>query len=190
MNPLSRRRLLKLGGVATAALGGLSFLLMRGGGDAHYRAVAGPDAAPTVLSLKELAVLTALCDRVCPGAADGQPDARTLRIAQRIDRELQFHPKKLQEDVAAALLVVEHGALLHGQRARFTRLDPAAQDEVLTRLMTSAFDTERQVFGSLRLLAMFFYYCDERTWPGMHYEGPFAARKAPEADSRLEAPHG
>jgi len=190
-NPLSRRRFLKVGGVAAAALAGGAWLLMRGGGDAHYRALC-PGAAPRVLSTKELGVLAAFCERVCPAPGPSQPGARVLRIAERIDHELAFHTAQLQSDVKAALLLLEHGGWLHLSSTRFTRLSEAEQDACLARMGVEGNELERQVFSNLKLLALFFYYCDERTWQAMHYEGPFAARKAPEADSRVdaEAAHG
>jgi hypothetical protein len=185
-NPLTRRRLLQVGGLAGGALALGSLVLMRGGGEAHYRAFA-PGAAPELLSFKELGVLAAFCERICPPPDAQHPGARALRVAERIDRELTFHPPKLQEDVKAALLVVEHGGLLHGSSTRFTRLGEPERDAVLQRMAVEGNEIERQVLSSLKLLALFFYYCDDATWPAIHYDGPFAARKAPEADSRLEA---
>jgi hypothetical protein len=185
-NPLTRRRLLQLGGVAGGALAVGSALLMRGGGDEHYRALA-PQAVPKILSLKELGVLAAFCERICPPPDATHPGAKALRVAERIDRELSFHPKKMQSDVQAALLVVEHGGVLHGSATRFTRLREAEQDLALERMAVHGNEVERQVMSSLKLLALFFYYCDDRTWKAIHYDGPFQPRKAPEADSRLEA---
>lgn len=190
-NPLSRRRLLKIGGVVGATVAGGAWLAMRGGGDEHYRSLC-PGAKPLVLSTKELGVLAAFCDRVCPAPSDAQPGARVIRVAERVDRELSFHTAKMRSDVQAALFVLEHGGWLHFSTTRFTRLSPDAQDAALTRMGIDGNEVERQVFSNLKLLALFFYYCDERTWKAMHYDGPFAARQAPEADSRLdaEAAHG
>lgn len=189
-NPLSRRRLLRIGGVAGAALAGAGLLLMRGGGDEHYRSLC-PGATPVVLSLKELGVLAALTERVCPAPDEAHAGAKVVRVAERIDRELAFHTPKMQSDVKGALLVMEHGGLLHLSTTRFTRLAIDAQDARIEAMMTSDSELERQVIGNLRLLALFFYYVDQRTWAAIHYEGPFQPRKAPPADSRLpEAPHG
>lgn len=189
-NPLSRRRLLRIGGIAGAALAGGAWLVMRGGGDEHYTGLC-PGAAPVVLSVKELGVLAALCERVCPAADEAHVGAKVVRVAERIDRELAFHTPKMQADLKGALLVMEHGGLLHLSATRFTRLSPEAQDARIEAMMTSGSELERQVIGNLRLLALFFYYVDERTWAAIHYDGPFQPRKAPPADSRLpEARHG
>jgi hypothetical protein len=158
---------------------------MRGGGDEQYLALT-PGATPRVLSPKALGVLSALCVRVCPAPAPGHPGAAALRVAERVDSELRFHTPKFRGDVEAALLLVEHGGLLHGEATRFTRRPPEAQDAYLTRMGLGGTALERQAFASLKLLALFFYYVDERTFPAMHYDGPFQPRKAPEADSRLE----
>lgn len=184
MNLLTRRRLLIAGGLTGGALALGSALVMQGGGDEHYRALC-PGASPRVLSLKELGVLAAFCDRVCPVASATDPGVRVTRIAERIDKELLFHTRQMQRDVASALLLLEHGGLLHLERTRFTRLDPAAQDRALRRMLTEGNALERQVVSNLKLLALFFHYTDERTWKGVHYDGPFQPRKAPEADSRL-----
>jgi hypothetical protein len=190
-NPLSRRRFLKIGSVAAAALSGGAWLAMRGGGDEHYRGLC-PGAAPRVLSVKELGVLAVFCERVCPEPGELQPGARVLRVAERIDKELSFHTAQMQSDVKAALLVLEHGGWLHLSTTRFTRLSERLQDTYLTRMGIDGHEVERQVFSNLKLLALFFYYCDPRTWKAMHYDGPLAAKKAPEADSSLdaEAAHG
>lgn len=189
-NPLSRRRFLKVGGVVGAALAGGTWLAMRGGGDEHYRSLC-PGATPRVLSVKELGVLAALCDRVCPEPGAAQPGPRVVRVAERIDKELSFHTTKMQSDVKGALFVLEHAGWLHLSPTRFTRLGPAEQDAYLTRMGIEGNEIERQVFSNMKLLALFFYYVDERTWKAMHYEGPFAARKAPPADSNVsEAAHG
>lgn len=188
MGPLSRRRFLKVGGVLGAALAAGSALLMRGGGGAWYRGLL-EGARPTVLSEKELAVLLVLCDRFLPG---GPASARALKIAERIDLELGFHHAKLVEDFKSALLLVEHGGVLHASATRFTRLSPEAQDARLAAMALDGAQVERMAASQLKLVSVFFYYCDERTWRDIHYDGPMAKRSAPPADSNPfgERAHG
>ncbi len=183
-NPLSRRRLLQVGGVTGLALAAGGALLMRGGGDAHYRALAGL-CEPKVLSLKELGVFAAFCARVCPPPSAAQPGAAVVRVAERLDRELAFHTPQMQRDVKSLLLVLEHGGVLHATTTRFTRLEASEQDAALTRMATTGHEVERQAMSNLKLMALFFYYCDPRTWQAIHYDGPFQPRKAPEADSSV-----
>ena len=185
MNPLSRRRFLITGGLMGGALVAAG-LFVRGGGDAHYASLL-KGAKPEVLSLKELGVLAAFCERVCPQRSDAEPGPRETRVAERIDRELRFHTRTMQSDVKAALLLLEHGGVLHLEVTRFSRLGPQEQDAWLQRMAVRGNALERQVFGNLKLLAVFFHYCDERTWKGVHYDGPFQPRKAPPADSRVSS---
>jgi hypothetical protein len=179
---LTRRRLLQASAAGTAALAAGSWLTMRGSAG-HYRQLLG-GTAPSVLSEKELAVLFAVVDRLLP-AEPGWLTARDARVAERIDRELAFHTRKFQGDLRSALLLVEHGGLAHGQFTRFSKLPEAAQDERLER-MAQGLDLERQALSALKILASFFYYCDERTWPSIHYAGPLVQTASPpEADSRV-----
>lgn len=176
MNPLTRRRFLITGGVTGGALAFGSAMFMRGGGDAHYASLID-GSTPRVLTIKELGVLSAFAARVIPGAE--------TRVAERIDKELGFHTAQMVRDVKSALLLLEHGGVLHFTSTRFTRLETAAQDAYLSRMAVEGNALERQVFGNLKLLTVFFHYCDERTWKGIHYEGPFQPRTAPAADSRI-----
>ncbi len=181
VNPLTRRRLLKISGLAGLALAGGSTLLMWGSSD-RYRQLLPRGAKPTVLSEKELAVLTAFCDQVI-FAAPGKLSAREARLAERLDREFAFHTPKMVSDLQAALLLIEHGGWAHGQATRFTRLAPAEQEAYLSR-MSQASDLERQAFSGLKLMALFFFYCDERSWKHIGYDGPLVTVRAPpEADS-------
>src|SRR5262245_3304006 len=104
MNPLSRRRFLKISaaGAATLGIGGYLWLLAS---NRHYARILPKNAQPRVLTLKELAVLAVFCDVVLP------EKAHEIRVAERIDRELAFHPPRLQKDVKNALLVLEHGGV-------------------------------------------------------------------------------
>lgn len=182
-NPLSRRKFLVAGGLAGGALALGGALLMRGGGSDWYRSLVPAGVQPRALSLKAFAVLHAVCDAVIGEPSSGSPTAREARLAERIDRELTFHYPRMVRDVEAALAVVEHGAVKKLDFTRFTRLDAAGKEAALQRLCLGS-ALEQQVFGSLRLLAVFYFYCDDRTWKAIHYAGPLVQiRKAPEADS-------
>jgi hypothetical protein len=187
-SPLSRRRFIQLGGVGGALVAGGAALISRGGGSAHYRSLASAGFTPQTLSPKVFGVLCVFCDRILPAkdpSDPGRPDAREARIAERIDKELGFHTPRMQRDVELALQVLEHGGLLHLSTTRFTQLPPQKQDEHL-EAMAEGIEVERQIFTSLKLLAVFFFYSDERSWKGIGYAGPQGiSRKAPEADSRL-----
>jgi hypothetical protein len=125
-------------------------------------------------------VLTALCDRFIPVAS---PGPRAVKVAERIDLELSFHHPQLIRDFKSALLLVEHGGVLHGSATRFTRLAAEEQDARLLAMAVDGIEVERMAASQLKLISVFFYYCDERTWKDIHYDGPMAQRKAPPADS-------
>jgi hypothetical protein len=113
------------------------------------------------------------------------PTAREVGVALRIDKELSFHGAKLVDDTRAALFVVEHGGVLHAGVRPFTELSVEEQDARLIA-MAEGNDIERQVVNGLRILALFFFYADERTWKHIGYDGPLIAeRTAPLADSRV-----
>ena len=169
---------------ALLALGGL--LVARGGGRGHYLTLAPAGVRPLIFSDKAFGVLCVLCDRVLPAKDPSdptRPDAREARIAERNDRELTFHTPRMQRDVELALLFLEHAGLLHISMTRFTRLSPEGQDALLQKMLEGV-SFERQAINALKLLALFFYYADDRTWRGIHYAGPQGiARKPPPADS-------
>ncbi len=178
----SRRGFLVGSASALAALGAGAALVMRGDPAAYRALVADADGTvptPARLTVKELAVLTALCDRLAPAAA-GLPSARELGVARRIDRELVFLRGKLTDDVKGALFVVEHGGLAHGHASRFCALDEGGRDERLAE-MWSGGALERSCVGGMRILALFFTYVDERTWPGIGYAGPLVGHRSPPA---------
>ncbi|MBS1153722.1 MAG: hypothetical protein H6Q89_5420 [Myxococcaceae bacterium] len=189
-SPLSRRRFLLVGGVTGALLAVGGVLVARGGGRTHYRALAPPGVRPLVFSDKAFGVLCALCDRILPAkdpADPSRPDAREARIAERIDQELTFHTPRMQRDVELALLFLEHGGLLHFSTTRFTRLSPEDQDALLQKMIEGV-QVEQQAINAIKLLALFFYYADDRTWNGIHYAGPQGIkRKRPLADSSPRA---
>ena len=89
----------------------------------------------------------------------------------------------MQRDVELALQALEHGGVLHFSTTRFTQLPPEKQDARLQK-MADGIEVERQVFNSLKELTLFFFYCDERSWKGIGYDGPQGIkRKRPLADS-------
>lgn len=180
---LSRRGFLKMSGATALVLGGAGFVTMRRAGS-RYAALLPAGAQPTVLTQKELAVLAAFVDRILPVE---NPNAREARIAERIDRELAFGTPRLRRDVKNALFLVEHGGWARLSPTAFTARARDAQDAYL-RQIAAGRPLERQAFTGLRTMAIFFYYCDDRAWPAIHYDGPLVSIPSPpEADSALIA---
>ncbi|MBI1949538.1 MAG: hypothetical protein HYS27_27880 [Deltaproteobacteria bacterium] len=182
LRAFSRRGFLLGTAGALAALGAGAALVMRGDPEAYRALIREPDGtvpAPTRLSVKELAVLTALCDRLVPSTA-GFPSARELGIARRIDRELMFLRDKLTDDVKGALFVFEHGGIVHGSASRFCALDDAGRDQRLVEMWGGG-ALERSCVAGMRILALFFTYADDRTWRHIGYAGPLVGHRSPPA---------
>jgi hypothetical protein len=183
----SRRGFLVGSAATLGALGAGAALVMRGDPDQYRDIVREPDGSipdPVVLAVKELAVLTAVCDRLLP-AEPGFPSAKELGIARRIDKELSFLRAKIKSDVQSALFVVEHGGIVHASPSRFCALNDEQRDERLVQMATGT-EIERQVVAGLRILALFFYYADDRVWQQIGYAGPLVAHRSPPlSDSRI-----
>lgn len=191
LRAFSRRGFLLGTASALAALGAGAALWMRGDPEAYRALIREADGTlppPVRLTVKELAVLTALCDRLVPATA-GFPTAAALGIARRIDRELAFLRDKLTDDVRGALFLFEHGGLLHGSPSRFCALDEAGRDQRLAQMWAGS-DLERSCVAGMRILALFFYYADDRVWPHIGYAGPLVGHRSPPAadSSALAAP--
>ncbi|MCC7108759.1 MAG: hypothetical protein IT382_05695 [Deltaproteobacteria bacterium] len=182
LRAFSRRGFLVGSAGALGALAAGAALWMRGDPAAYRELVREPDGSlptPSMLSLKELAVLTALCDRLAP-ATPGFPSARELGIARRIDRELVFLRGKMHDDVKGALFVFEHGGLAHGSVSRFCALDDEGRDGRLLQMWHGG-ALERSCVAGMRILTLFFYYADEASWPGIGYAGPLVGHRSPPA---------
>ncbi|MCC7069953.1 MAG: hypothetical protein IT383_01440 [Deltaproteobacteria bacterium] len=185
----SRRGFLIGSASALAALGAGVALVMRGDPAAYRELVRLPDGTlptPVRLSIKELAVLSALCDRLVP-AGNGLPSAKELGIARRVDRELAFLRDKMSDDVRGALFLIEHGGVAHGSASRFCALDDPGKDARLAAMWGGG-ALERSCVAGMRILALFFTYVDDRTWPRIGYSGPLVGhRSTPAADSSVLA---
>jgi hypothetical protein len=163
---VQRRDFLKkglLGGIMLA-LGGTGLLLYPG------RHLAAPTQALKVLDERAFQVMVAIAARVVP-----YPGADAVVIAQAVDTALSCTAPESQSDLVKLLGLFENalpGLLLDGRAAPFTRLDPEAQDRVLTRWRDSRLVLRRSGYHALRRLCLGAYYADPSAWPVLHYRGP------------------
>lgn len=166
--PISRRGFL-------ARSAGLSAVLALGAcapqRDEVYRDLLRGVPPPTALPEREYAVLRAVARRMVP-EVPGAPGADALGAAVRVDRELAFHSSRLQDDVRDALRLTEWWPLAT-RFARFTRLDPAAQDAELAAMATSRLAVRRSAFQGIKMLLVFFTYTRPETWSRIGYQGPW-----------------
>jgi hypothetical protein len=179
----TRRRLLTVGVAGTALLGGGGLLswLTRG------YALAVDDDPPVVLSVKELCVVRAIVEALAP--ADGAlPSGVGLKVHRRIDEELFAQPTATQQDLKAAIQLLEHAPPLMGHAARLSALPVEARAAVFLRLMTSGPDVVVQAAASLRQLVGVFCFGHPQSWGAIGYDGPWQREpKPPPSQAAYEA---
>ena len=105
------------------------------------------------------------------------PTADALDVAGFVDGWVAQMPPPMRRDLGRFLGYVEHVAPVGaGFASRFTRLDAAAQDQVLASIESSSTDLLRAGFDGLRALVFLGYYRDARTWSIAGYDGPLVNR--------------
>ena len=121
--------------------------------------------------LPEPTVLQAVMRRVVDGGVS--PDA--LGSVAAAERYIQELPWFLRAQVHGLLRAVQWQPLAsHG--ARFTRLDPAAQDAFLQSLATSDLMLRRQMMAALKQICAMGHYQHSAVWSQMGYPGPLVGR--------------
>lgn len=165
---LRRRRFLRaaLAGVGAAAALPLALGI---GGCARDGAALG---RLLVLSPTQARVLAAAAEAVAPPQS-GFPSIAEARVVERLDEELWFADASVQDDLRAALSVMEWLPVAYGRFSRFSTLERGAREAFLLECMSSRIETVRAIGTNLRLLTMFFYFGHASAWPAMGYDGPF-----------------
>jgi hypothetical protein len=161
---IGRRRFVKL--LATAGASGALLPL-----------TACAPASPTtdrflVLSAVQATTLAAVAQAVIPPQA-GFPTVEQAQVVQRMDEELWLSDASIQEDMCAALAVMEWLPLAYGHWGRFSSLDASQILEVLTRSMESSIEIFRAVGTNLKLVSHFMYFGHPSAWAAIGYDGPF-----------------
>lgn len=179
---LSRRGFLGAGGAAAAVAGG-GYLWFTGNDEEYERLADG--ARPSLLSIKEYAVLSALADEIIKPFGKS-PSLKEAMTALRIDRELLLHrDSTLAEDMKVSLQLLEHAPLLDGLGTRFTNLSPQDRQIFLKNCASASAGLRRSAYSGVRFFIIFFYYTDDRTWPGIGYGGPLVEEKLFEGGNRI-----
>lgn len=129
--------------------------------------------------------MAAVAEAVIP-TQPGFPSVAEARVVQRMDEELWLSDLSIQEDMGAALIVLEWLPLGYGCISRFSRLDLAARRTVLTRAMESRIETLRAVGTNLKLVSHFMYFGHPSAWNAIGYDGPFQ-KLAPIQSSQRKA---
>lgn len=156
-----RRGFLRVAGVAAAA-GAAGIAALRATG---YRVPADVRARLRVLEPWQWVVVGALGDRLL--------DPERADVADFVDGYLVDLAAQDRADLIKLIAVVEHVAPLSvGEVRRFSSLDPAAQDRVLTSLEQSPVGLLRGGFQALKAMAMMALYRQPESWAALGYGGP------------------
>jgi hypothetical protein len=176
---MHRRRFLNLSLGSALLLSGLGGLAWLAPGTGRL-----PDAVAgrlRCLSSQQGRTLQAAALRILDGAEPAPSlDGAAAQILF-IDRYLLSLAPPLRSDLRALLGLLEHAPLVRFG-ARFSRLDPAAQDQVLRGWEASRFDLLRQGLFALKSLCCLAHYQDERSFSAIGYSGPLVGRGASESE--------
>lgn len=168
---MTRRSLLKKGlvGGALLALGGATFLALRGG-----KSVRLPDEPLQVLDAASYAVVHAIAERMIRSRR-GWPSVDEVGVGLTVDRILRRADPSAQQEVKKLLGLFDNALanLAFGGRTRpFTALAADEQDQVLGEWQKSSVVLRRTGFQAVRTLVMGAYYSSPLCWSAIHYPGP------------------
>jgi hypothetical protein len=175
----SRRQLLRAGaGLALVlAAGALAATRTRGYPLAPGRRLVW--MTPWQLAVVEHAARRITAADVAGPAAASTPGADDLDVAGFFDAWVARMPAQVRRDLGRFLAYLEHLApLASGHGARFTRLGPREQDDVLASVEASRHALLRAGFDGLKSLVFIGYYRDPRAWAIVGYDGPLVGRPA------------
>lgn len=143
-------------------------------------ALAAPAAtAPVlrVLSRTDAAIFTTIAERIVFTGDAAMPSFRDTAGLTTVDAALLQLPADQRRQLHYGLLAFEYMPVVMIRRlARFTRLAPEAQDRYLAAWAASDWEMCRLGFEAFKNLSMLGYYADEKTWKGIHYDGPWVPR--------------
>lgn len=175
-SPLTRRSLLRTGGMSAALLA-LSRLRAL---PATAQATAPAGAALRVLSPRDARILSAIGERMTFSGDPGLPRFADTAALSTIDTALLQLPAGDAQRLSWALLLFEYGPpLFLGRPSTFSGLTAQWQDAYLAGWADSRFHTRRIAFQAFKNLTMLGYYSQDATWPAIHYGGPWAPKGRP-----------
>ncbi|HEY2746205.1 MAG TPA: gluconate 2-dehydrogenase subunit 3 family protein [Polyangia bacterium] len=122
------------------------------------------------LDERQFAVLAAVAARMV-----GAPGADPVTIAERVDGQMAVAPAEVRRDFGKLLLLFDNALanlVFDGHAQPFTRLAPAAQDEVIASWRDSRLVVRRSGYAVLRKLTQAAHYAAPEAWPDTGYPGP------------------
>lgn len=129
-----------------------------------------PGETPIAFSRKEFVVVRRLVQALLPGGGT-IPSGTDLGVPQRIDEEVWATREAVRKDLKAGLLLLEHGPVLLAFPGRFSSLALHHRQACLRAMLASNTDAFVQVVTAYRQMAYLFYYSDDRSYPGIGYDG-------------------
>jgi len=173
MQAYSRRRFLrgslKLLAVGAVALGGVLALRTRSEKDALEK-----PADIKALGNSEYQLFLAVCAACLPNEGNAQNllPWMQLPVLKNIDHLVAGIPAYARGDVATALQLFDHGAILSGWHGkRFVDLDVGAARAYLDAWNHGG-EIQRAISNLVRKLAYIAYWREAATWPAIDYDGP------------------
>jgi long-chain-alcohol oxidase len=164
---MNRRTFLRrglLGGLLLAVGGSIGLVAWPSNEKAHAR------RPLRALTARQFAVLAAIAGRTVTA-----PKADPITIAERVDAQMALAPPEVRADFGKLLLLFDNalaGFVLDAQPRPFTRLSPAAQDDVLADWRDSRLVVRRSGYAILRKLTQAAHYAAPEAWPDTGYPGP------------------
>jgi hypothetical protein len=164
---MNRRTFIRRGlfGGLLLAVGG-SIGLVAWPSDQHVQ----PRRPLRALDARQFAILVAIAGRMVTA-----PGADPVTIAERVDAQMATSPAEGRADFGKLLLLFENalaGFVLDARARPFTRLSPAAQDDVLVDWRDSRLAVRRSGYAVLRKLTQAAHYASPEAWPDTGYPGP------------------
>jgi len=96
------------------------------------------------------------------------------RVIQRLDEELYFVSASIRDDFLLALDALEYLPIVYGRFSRFSKMNLADREALLTSLQQTRINAVSAVLNACRMAVMMMYYGHESTWAGINYDGTFS----------------
>jgi hypothetical protein len=103
------------------------------------------------------------------------PQADAIEVAHRVDAQMATEPAEVRADFGKLLVLFDNALanlVFDGHAKPFTRLSPAAQDDVLASWRDSHLALRRSGYGVLRKLTQAAWYAPPDGWADTGYPGP------------------
>jgi len=147
--------------------------LVGAGGLVAIRGPAPPVAGLRSLTSQEHRTFEALVDALFPGGGAFPLGARGLDLGRTFDAFLADEDDDKQEDLHAALLLLEFGPLLFDHRlVTFSNMKPDDRLAFFESWSTSSDLVRRQIATALRKFASIVFYDRPEVWPEIGYALP------------------